>query len=95
VGENPIPFRFETPNLLPRMKILLQHKTTGLYLQQPGVWTRDIQTATDFRTSQNALKYIFAECMTEVQIVAVFVVGGYVESFRYAMHQAGRNRARI
>ncbi len=75
-----------------RMKILLQHKTTGLYLQQPGVWTRDIQAATDFRTSQNAIKHVHAECLTEVQVVAVFVGTGYVESIRYATSAANRSR---
>ncbi|HLP76771.1 MAG TPA: hypothetical protein VK327_07610 [Candidatus Paceibacterota bacterium] len=68
------------------MKILLQHKKTGLYFQLPDGWTQDIDAATDFRTSQAALDFIRSECLPDAQITAVFVSDSYVESVSYQVH---------
>jgi hypothetical protein len=76
------------------MKILLQHRKTGLFFQHPGAWTREITAASDFRTSQKAIEHVHAECMTDVQIVAVFLGGSYVESICYSTDQRSSNRYR-
>jgi hypothetical protein len=61
------------------MKILLQHRKTGLYFNAPGVWTRDPQSATDFRTSREALQFVQEQCMADIQITAAFINPPYVE----------------
>ncbi len=66
-----------------RMKILLQHKKTGFYFKQPGNWVREIEAASDFRTSQTAIDQINAECLADVQVVAIFRRDNYVESVCY------------
>lgn len=76
------------------MKILLQHKKTGLYFQLPHGWIREIDSATDFRTSQAALEFIRAECLADAQITAVFVSDSYVESISYQVCMHGM-RARV
>lgn len=65
------------------MKILLQHRHTGLYFQSAGVWTRDPASARDFRTSEDAIHFIRSECLPDVEVAAVFLKHPYVESIRY------------
>jgi hypothetical protein len=65
------------------MKMLLRHKTTGLYFQEPGSWVRHIEAASDFRSSQRAIDRIRSECMTEVEVIAIFPSGNHVDSVCY------------
>ena len=66
-----------------RMKMLLRHKTTGLYFQEPDSWVRQIEAASDFRSSQRAIDRIHSECMTGVEVIAIFPSGNYVDSVCY------------
>jgi hypothetical protein len=77
------------------MKILLQHKKTRLYFQQPGNWVSEIEAASDFKTSQNALEKVRAECLAEVQIVAVFLGGSYVDTICYPAEPASITRPKL
>jgi hypothetical protein len=76
------------------MKILLRQKKTGLYFQHPGIWLREIEAASDFGNSQKAIDHINAQCLSGVQVVAVFVGGGYVESVAFQIESLPRLPAR-
>ena len=54
------------------MKVLLQHKESGLYLKEVGVTTRDRAEAMDFLSSTQAIEYCSAHRITGVQIVLRF-----------------------
>jgi hypothetical protein len=77
-----------------RMKILLQHKKTGFYLQLPTDWTPDPSAATDFRTSESAIACLRESCLVDVQVVAVFLSGTCVETVCYQL-DAAHARSRI
>jgi len=54
------------------MKVLLQHKETGLYLKEVGVTTADRSEAMDFLSSTQAIEFCSAHRIAGVQIVLRF-----------------------
>lgn len=55
-----------------RMKVLLQHKDSELYLKEAGVMTHDRSEAMDFLGSTQAIEFCSAHRVTGVQIVLYF-----------------------
>ena len=54
------------------MKVLLQHKESGLYLKAAGVTTGDRVEAMDFLSSTQAMEFCAAHKITGMQIVLRF-----------------------
>ena len=54
------------------MKVLLQHKESGLYLKEHGVTTDDRAEALDFLSSTQAIEFCAAHKVTGMQIVLRF-----------------------
>jgi hypothetical protein len=54
------------------MRILLQQKDTGFYLQDDGAWTRDSAEAMDFLSSTRAIDFCAAHKISGVQLVLKF-----------------------
>jgi len=54
------------------MRILLQQKETGSYLQDIGVWTRDPTLALDFLSSTRAIEFCATHKVLGVQLVLKF-----------------------
>ena len=54
------------------MRILLQQKETGSYLQDTGVWTRDPTKAMDFLSSTHAIDFCATHKILGVQLVLKF-----------------------
>ena len=54
------------------MKVLLQHKESGLYLKEVGVTTPDRVDAMDFLSSTQAIEYCADHKITGMQIVLRF-----------------------
>jgi hypothetical protein len=54
------------------MRILLQQKETGSYLQETGVWTSNPAQAMDFLSSTHALEYCITHRISGVQLVLKF-----------------------
>ena len=55
-----------------RMRILLQHKDSGLYFKDVGSWTGDTAEAMDFVSSGAALEFCAASKLVAVQVVLKF-----------------------
>lgn len=62
------------------MRIILQHAGNGLYFQNPGVWTANVADAFDFGTSETAQKFVTANGLCQVKLVAAFVEGKWLET---------------
>jgi hypothetical protein len=62
------------------MRILLQNTKTGLYFQNSGVWTHELDSAFDFGHSQRAIDHARANGISEARVVASFMDGGYLHS---------------
>jgi hypothetical protein len=54
------------------MRILLQQKETGSYLQESGVWTPDPAKAMDFLSSTHAIDFCAKQKIAGVQLVLKF-----------------------
>jgi hypothetical protein len=54
------------------MKILLQQKETGSYLQEAGLWTHDPTQAMDFLSSTRAIDFCATHKISGVQLVLKF-----------------------
>jgi hypothetical protein len=54
------------------MKVLLQHKESGLYLKEAGITTGDRAEAMDFLSSTQAIEFCLAHRITKMQIVLRF-----------------------
>jgi len=54
------------------MKVLLQHKESGLYLKEHGVTTDNRTEAMDFLSSTQAIEFCAAHKITGMQIVLRF-----------------------
>lgn len=54
------------------MRILLQHRLTGLYLQEDLSWTRQSTEALDFLSSSTAIDFCATNRLSEVQLVFKF-----------------------
>lgn len=54
------------------MRILLQQKSTGTYLQDLGTWTREPADAMDFLSSTSAIDFCAANKILDVQLVLKF-----------------------
>lgn len=54
------------------MKVLLQHKESGLYLKDAGVTTHDPAEAMDFLSSTQAINFCGAHKIIGMQIVLKF-----------------------
>ena len=54
------------------MKVLLQHKESGLYLKERGVTTDNQADAMDFLSSTRAIEFCLAHRITGMQIVLRF-----------------------
>lgn len=54
------------------MRILLQKKESGLYLQSDGSWTRNASEAMDFLSSTRAIEYCADRRIAGVQLVLKF-----------------------
>lgn len=54
------------------MKVLLQHKESGLYLKEVGVTTGDRAEAMDFLSSTQAIEFCSLHRITGMQIVLRF-----------------------
>jgi len=56
-----------------RMRILLQHGRTGLYLRGLGDWTANVHEAFDFQHSQRAIDFARQHALSGVQIAVRFM----------------------
>ena len=65
------------------MKILLQNIQTGQYLEQSDHWTKTLEGARDFGSSENALQFAAAKKLSHVQVIAAFPSAGYVDLVGY------------
>ena len=54
------------------MRILLQHKNTGLYFSELGAWTDVPADAMDFVSSTKAIDFCVANRISGVQLVLKF-----------------------
>jgi hypothetical protein len=54
------------------MRILLQQKESGHYLQNDGSWAREIASAQDFLSSTRAIEYCADHHIAGVQLVLKF-----------------------
>jgi len=54
------------------MRILLQQKDTGLYLQEFRTWTRDPAEAMDFLSSTRAIEFCVTHRIVDAQLVLKF-----------------------
>lgn len=54
------------------MRILLRQQRTGLYLQLPGKWTGDRETASTFDTSADAIDWAHQHQIADCEIVMAF-----------------------
>jgi hypothetical protein len=54
------------------MKVLLQHKQSGLYLKEVGVTTADRSEALDFLSSTQAIEFCAVHRISGMQIVLRF-----------------------
>ena len=57
-----------TRNVAEKMRILLQHIRTRLYLCAPGEWAVDVHLATDFQHSKKAVEFAQQHRLSEVQL---------------------------
>ena len=55
-----------------RMRILLQHKETGLYFKDIDSWVRTSAEAMDFVSSTAAIDFCVANKLSDVQLVLKF-----------------------
>lgn len=55
-----------------RMRILLQHKQTGLYFKDIDSWVRSGSAAMDFVSSSAAIEFCVTNKLNEVQLVLKF-----------------------
>lgn len=55
-----------------RMRILLQHKDTGLYFGDINSWCADASEAADFVSSTQAIEFCSAHKLGAVQVVLKF-----------------------
>src|SRR6266850_566913 len=65
------------------MRILLQNTKTGLYFQNSGIWTHEMDSAFDFGHSQRAIDHARANGISEARVVAAFMDGGYLHSIPF------------
>ncbi len=54
------------------MKVLLQNKTTRLFLQEPGSWTSKLDEAFIFINSGEAIDFAFQHELSNVHVVLWF-----------------------
>ena len=54
------------------MRILLQQKDTGAYLQDTGIWIHDPAKAMDFLSSTHAIDFCATHKVSGVQLVLKF-----------------------
>lgn len=54
------------------MRIVLQHKETGLYLQDAHTWTQNSSEALDFISSTKAIEFCDRHKIDSMQIVLKF-----------------------
>ncbi len=54
------------------MKVLLQNKTTRLFLQEPGSWTSNLEEAFGFLNSGEAIDFAFQHQLTDLHVVLWF-----------------------
>lgn len=54
------------------MRILLRHKTSGLYVQGPDKWTNEPERAVDFRFMDRALAYVHTWHLKEAELAFSF-----------------------
>jgi hypothetical protein len=54
------------------MRIILQQKDTGLYLNEVGLWVRDSVGAMDFVSSTTAIDFCVTNKLSDVQLVLKF-----------------------
>ena len=54
------------------MKVLLQHKESGLYIKEHGITTGDRTEAMDFLSSTQAIEFCATHKITGMQIVLRF-----------------------
>jgi hypothetical protein len=57
------------------MKILIQHKGTGLYVTDEGIWHKDIQTAHNFESTSSASQFCHERGLCDVHIALKFEGG--------------------
>ncbi len=71
-----------------RMKIVLQHAKTALYLKGQGTWTSDVSEALDFGSSKRAIKYLRQSGLEGVQVLVAFVEPECVETVALQLPRA-------
>ena len=54
------------------MRILLQHKKTGHYFKDVGMWTQQAAEAMDFVSSTKAIDFCVLNKITDAQLVLKF-----------------------
>lgn len=59
------------------MRILLQHKQTGLYFKDIDSWVREASTAMDFVSSTAAIEFCVINKLNDVQLVLKFAEQRY------------------
>jgi hypothetical protein len=59
------------------MRIVLQHRDSGLYFRDVGAWTENAPEALDFVDSTKALEFCAANKLSDLQIVLKFEESAY------------------
>ncbi len=72
-----------------RMRILLQHRESGLYFKDVGAWTGDTTEAMDFVSSGAAIEFCATNRLDSVQVVLKFEDEKYEIVLPDAITQAG------
>ena len=75
------------------MNIVLQHSTTGEFLQQLGVWTSNLEQAMDFGTSARAIKFLRQHHLSDVQVLVAFVERPFLNSVALQLPESARPAA--
>jgi hypothetical protein len=60
------------------MRILVQHKGTGLYVTDEGTWHKDFRTARDFASTSSASEFCRERGLQDVHIALKFE-GGLID----------------
>ena len=62
----------EMPAILPKLEVLIQDRTSRLYLAGPDKWTSNRSEAVDFKVLESAREFVHREPMPNARIVPRF-----------------------
>lgn len=77
------------------MRIVLQHKKSGLYFQDIGAWTHHSSEAMDFVSSTHAIEFCQLNKIDYLQIVLKFEQENYDIVMQTSPRQASRLQTKL